>query len=390
MNCADIATLLAEQPQRCAPAAALAEIEAHLAECDDCTVAWRAEHALLSLEILAPSREDLLALARAAIGHKRMPRPSRLASRTVLLGAMLTAGAALATVATVGYVLRGEHPHDAPPAAIETRAPAAAAPALPASAAPTSKAATPSEVADLVRFPDGDLFMLLVRPPHYPPAALDAKVEGSVKLRFTVTAEGNTANVEAVESSDPRFAPDAVLAVAQWKYMPRVVDGKRVAVPGIQTVIRFALAVPGDRSAQLPAPAPPPDGLDQAAFEAALEPAWESASAGNLRRAELVLDETAASHTLAPGQVIEVSSFYAYIYTQYGDYGRATEALRKAIDAGGGWRASMALAHLYFAQHQYDLALTTLRDYVASSGDKNVDRRFLDKLEQLGLTTEGL
>jgi TonB family protein len=398
MNCADIATVLAERSQRRASGAVLAAINAHLATCDDCAVAWRAEQAVLSLEIAAPSRDELMTLVRAAIGKQTsLPRPRRLASRTIVLGALLTAGAALAAVATVDYVFRGEHGRDTTPAATQTHVetPAAQTAAPPQVGAPSSPGAKPSETADLVRFPDGDYFMLLVRPPHYPPAALDAKLEGSVNVRYTVTAEGNTADVEAVESSDPQFAPNAVLAVTQWKYMPRVVDGKRVAVPGVHTVIRFALVAPelvapGHRLAQPPTPPLPADGLDDTGFDAALEPAWDFASAGDLRRAELVLDEIAASHTLAPRQVVELSNFYAYIYTQYGDYGRAIGALHKAIDSGGGWRASMTLAHLYFVQHQYDLALATLRDYAASSGDKNIDRRFIDKLEQLGLPTGGL
>jgi TonB family protein len=397
MNCADIATVLAERPQRRASGAALADIDAHLATCDDCAAAWRAEQAVLSLDVAAPSREELMALVRAAIGEERVPRPRRLASRTVLLGAVLTAGAALAAVATVNYVFRGAHARVTTPAATQRQVetPAAQTAALPQSGAPSAPSANQREAADLVRFPDGDYFMLLVRAPHYPPAALDAKLEGSVNVRFTVTAEGNTADVEALEPSDPRFASNAVLAVAQWKYMPRVVDGKRVAVPGVQTVIRFALVAPalvapGHRLAQPPTPPLPADGLDETGFDAALEPAWAFASAGDLRRTELVLDEIAASHTLAPRQVVELSNFYAYIYSQYGDYGRAMDALRKAIDSGGGWRASMALAHLYFVQHQYDLALATLREYVASSGDKNIDRRFIDKLEKLGLPTSGL
>ncbi len=395
MNCADIGTILDRHSQLRVPASERDAIETHLAECADCALAWRADQALLALRIPGPPIAALLATARSVMSDARTLQPRRIASRTMLLGALLAAGAALATAAYVSWTSDPRPPSSAAAQVRAAALPASSAPGPAADEPPVAAAPqTALNAADRVRFPDGDYFTLIVRPPHYPPAALAEKAEGWVQLRYTIDRDGNTADVEAVESNDPRFEPEAVLAVAQWKYMPRVVDGKRVAVPNIRTVIRFQLGLP-PQTAAAPTPRtepsdPGPNGLDYKAFDAALDPAWECAAAKNLRCAELVLDEVVAAHTLTSSQLVNVMNFYGYIYARYGDYGRATAAFRKAIDAGGGSRASMALAHLYFAQHQYDLALATLREYVAAAGDKGIDRRFLDTLEQLGLTTDGL
>ena len=70
-----------------------------------------------------------------------------------------------------------------------------------------------------------------------------------MQLKFDVTAAGSVENVSVVESSDALFEESAIRALARWRYLPRIVAGKRVRHEGIHTIIRFQLA----------ATSPPPD-----------------------------------------------------------------------------------------------------------------------------------
>lgn len=78
--------------------------------------------------------------------------------------------------------------------------------------------------------------------PDYPRRALNAGIEGWVKLRFTVTADGRVDHVTVVESNPPRlFDRAAVDAVKHWQFKPKMVDGK--AVDGqVEQVIQFKLS----------------------------------------------------------------------------------------------------------------------------------------------------
>ncbi len=63
--------------------------------------------------------------------------------------------------------------------------------------------------------------------PSYPKQAMQEDVEGSVILRFDITAQGTTDNIEVVKG-EPMGVFDQVSidALSQWKYKPRVVGGK--------------------------------------------------------------------------------------------------------------------------------------------------------------------
>ncbi|HUT75098.1 MAG TPA: energy transducer TonB [Armatimonadota bacterium] len=62
--------------------------------------------------------------------------------------------------------------------------------------------------------------------PLYPVAAQVEGVQGSVKLRVTVTKEGKVSAVKVVTSSgDARLDGAAISAVKQWRYRPAVQDG---------------------------------------------------------------------------------------------------------------------------------------------------------------------
>jgi TonB family protein len=250
-----------------------------------------------------------------------------------------------------------------------------------------------------------NLAPIVRRPPDYPPTALARGVEGEVRLKFDVTAAGSVANVSVVESSDVQFEEAALLSVSEWRYLPRIVAGKRVGTEGVQTLIRFALgrepAVANARLERERADAR----RESLAFSAGLEVALDRLAADDLRGAELQLDEMQA---LFGVERFDLWSFYGYLYTVQADYGRAIAAYETAVaisvrTGSAPVGASVPLANLDFARHQYDLALKTLtayRERIAAVQAQNPGRpfrpleddavRLFERLQALGVTEGGL
>ncbi|HEX5306545.1 MAG TPA: energy transducer TonB [Dyella sp.] len=112
---------------------------------------------------------------------------------------------------------------DAPPkpaAATSTpqRTTASTATSRPA-AAPVQQAAPTTTLAELVRSVN----------PRYPTQARRARTEGYVVLKFTVTAEGRTSNIEVVDSQPRRvFDRAAIDAVERWEFKPATRNGQPV------------------------------------------------------------------------------------------------------------------------------------------------------------------
>jgi|TARA_B110000305_G_C19450343_1_gene647505 protein TonB len=77
--------------------------------------------------------------------------------------------------------------------------------------------------------------------PQYPRNELLAGVEGWVKVKFTVDADGSVSSPKIMESKPPRvFDTAALRAIMKWKFKPKVVNGVAVPQDGTQ-VIEFKL-----------------------------------------------------------------------------------------------------------------------------------------------------
>jgi TonB family protein len=404
MNCDDVSTIMDEHTRtRLSPSERCA-LDEHLAGCESCLLAWHAQTALLALPIPAtpPSLFDGVLRAAAAHGSPR-PAGRRARSRTVVAICVLAAGAALASAALVTVMQRARD--GAAPASF-------AAPEGPADATSTARrapsdgaAAGAAPGADLPEHVDVDSVPVVRTAPIYPPAALERKLEGWVQLKFTITATGTVEGVAVVDSSEPLFEPAAAQAMTGWRYLPRVVAGQRVASPGVHTTIRFALVPdappPDDKKYDVPQPSEDPraDALYAAytGVERGIALAWERVAVEDLRGAELELDELRATYEIGPRQQVGLWTFYAYLYTQYRDYGRAIAAYESAIAIaetlpGGAGGGRIALANLYFARHQYDRALETLLAYKKSAGNAQYPEAdaFIERLRALGVTEETL
>ena len=125
----------------------------------------------------------------------------------------------------------------APPSLIGMASPGAAnVPAI------SSEPTLPKPVLDTIKVSQGVSQGLLVKrvQPIYPPNALQAKIEGDVRLVVTISKTGDISAV-TVASGSPLFSKAAADAVRQWKYKPYLLNGEPVE---IQTDITVRFKVP--------------------------------------------------------------------------------------------------------------------------------------------------
>jgi len=83
----------------------------------------------------------------------------------------------------------------------------------------------------------------LVRiPPRYPMRAARRKIEGWVKVEFTITENGTVRDAEVVESQPSDIFDRAALrAIRKWKFKPKVIDGEAFEQRAIQ-ILQFKLS----------------------------------------------------------------------------------------------------------------------------------------------------
>ncbi|MGR9116610.1 MAG: TonB family protein [Gammaproteobacteria bacterium] len=74
--------------------------------------------------------------------------------------------------------------------------------------------------------------------PLYPPNALSRRIEGRVKILFTVTEDGGVMAPKVIQADPPNvFDSSALRAIRKWKFRKKIVDGKPVSWQSVQTII---------------------------------------------------------------------------------------------------------------------------------------------------------
>lgn len=74
--------------------------------------------------------------------------------------------------------------------------------------------------------------------PLYPPSALTRKIEGRVKVLFTVSENGSVLDPKVIEADPPNvFNSSALRAIRKWKFRKKIADGKPVSWQSVQTII---------------------------------------------------------------------------------------------------------------------------------------------------------
>jgi len=99
-----------------------------------------------------------------------------------------------------------------------------------------SRAASP-EALDV----EGSPLLRTWKPPVYPAEVLAQKVEGNVRVRFIVDAQGAVSSARVLTSADPRLDATALATVKGWTFSPGMAGGKPAA-GCMDVTVEFSLA----------------------------------------------------------------------------------------------------------------------------------------------------
>ena len=91
------------------------------------------------------------------------------------------------------------------------------------------------------QIPEGISTGLLIKKvrPIYPPEALSARIEGTVRLRAVINKAGDVVDLEVMDGP-LELVVSAVDAVRQWKYRPYLMNGAPVDVQ-TQVVVNYSI-----------------------------------------------------------------------------------------------------------------------------------------------------
>jgi protein TonB len=77
--------------------------------------------------------------------------------------------------------------------------------------------------------------------PDYPERALDKNIEGDCTLEYSVNTQGRVENPKVLDGCHPLFIRPSLAAVNTFRYQPRIVDGKAVAVPAVRNTFHYRI-----------------------------------------------------------------------------------------------------------------------------------------------------
>ena len=89
---------------------------------------------------------------------------------------------------------------------------------------------------------NADIIPLVTIAPNYPRVAAQAKIEGWVKIEFTVSTTGSVIHPKVIEAKPARiFNREALRAISKYRFKPKYVNGVAVEQVATQT-IEFKIA----------------------------------------------------------------------------------------------------------------------------------------------------
>ncbi len=77
--------------------------------------------------------------------------------------------------------------------------------------------------------------------PAYPQRALDKGLEGQCTVRYRVNEQGRVENPEAEPDCHPLFVRPSLNAAKSFRYQPRVIDGRAVAVESVRNTFTYRI-----------------------------------------------------------------------------------------------------------------------------------------------------
>lgn len=87
-----------------------------------------------------------------------------------------------------------------------------------------------------------DYLPFVVVQPLYPRKAWNKRIEGFAEVEFTVSEKGKVIDPVVVRADPPGyFEKTSLRVIRKFKYKPKMVNGKAVAVDGVRHVFRFTM-----------------------------------------------------------------------------------------------------------------------------------------------------
>lgn len=87
-----------------------------------------------------------------------------------------------------------------------------------------------------------NVFPLVKIPPRYPMRAANRRIEGWVKIEFTITKEGTVKDAVVVQAHPSKiFNRSALQAIRRWKFKARIIDGEAFEQRAMQE-LKFKLS----------------------------------------------------------------------------------------------------------------------------------------------------
>jgi TonB family protein len=77
--------------------------------------------------------------------------------------------------------------------------------------------------------------------PAYPQRALDKGIEGECTVSYRVNAQGRVEQPEVVGACHPLFIRPSLAAAQSFRYQPRVIDGRAVAVANVKNTFTYRI-----------------------------------------------------------------------------------------------------------------------------------------------------
>ncbi|NBB34504.1 energy transducer TonB [Pseudomonas sp. BC115LW] len=77
--------------------------------------------------------------------------------------------------------------------------------------------------------------------PDYPQRALDKNIEGDCSVEYTVNPQGKVENPRVLDGCHPLFMRPSLAAANTFRYQPRLVDGRAVAVPAVRNTFHYRI-----------------------------------------------------------------------------------------------------------------------------------------------------
>lgn len=82
---------------------------------------------------------------------------------------------------------------------------------------------------------------IVKKAPAYPARALDRGLEGSCTVAYAVNAQGRIEHPRALDDCHPLFVQPSLTAARSFRYRPRIIDGRAVAVPEVRNTFHYRI-----------------------------------------------------------------------------------------------------------------------------------------------------